>query len=157
MEKNPQIPLVVTLSYYPKPPDKISSKCIGVQTLNFLIVKMHHFPLPSFLNLLLLILSNSTTGWLTEFQERSSSRLHLCFQPSGMVLFEDALKTGTLVEDLWSNASVRTIPVVDLAPQVGSHPNLGAWCGVRKDLFQSNIGGPNGHAEFRATPEGQGH
>ena len=63
-----------------------------------------------------------------------------------MVLFEDALKAGTLVEDLWSNASVRTTPVVDLAPQVGSHPDLGAWCGVREDLFQSNIGGPNGHA-----------
>ena len=78
-------------------------------------------------------------------------------QASGMVLFEDALKAGTLVEDLWSNASVRTTPVVDLAPQVGSHPDLGAWCGVREDLFQSNIGGPNGHAEFRATPEGQGH
>ena len=78
-------------------------------------------------------------------------------QASGMVLFEDALKAGTLVEDLWSNASVRTTPVVDLAPQVGSHPDLGAWCGVQEDLFQSNIGGPNGHAEFRATPEGQGH
>ena len=46
-------------------------------------------------------------------------------QASGMVLFEDALKAGTLVEDLWSNASVRTTPVVDLAPQVGSHPDLG--------------------------------
>ena len=40
-------------------------------------------------------------------------------QASGMVLFEDALKAGTLVEDLWSNASVRTTPVVDLAPQPG--------------------------------------
>jgi len=78
-------------------------------------------------------------------------------QASGMVLFEDALKAGTLVEDLWSNASVRTTPVVDLASQVGSHPDLGAWCGVQEDLFQSNIGRPNGHAEFQATPEGQGN
>ena len=78
-------------------------------------------------------------------------------QASGMVLFEDALKAGTLVEDLWSNANVRTTPVVDLAPQVGSHPDLGVWCGVQEDLLQSNIGGPNGHAEFQATPEGQGH
>ena len=51
-------------------------------------------------------------------------------QASGMVLFEDALKAGTLVEDLWSNASIRTTPVVNLAPHVRSHPNLGVQCGV---------------------------
>ena len=56
-------------------------------------------------------------------------------EASEMVLFEDALKAGTLVEDLWSNASVRTTPVIDLAAQVGSHPGLGGWCGVQEDLF----------------------
>ena len=63
-----------------------------------------------------------------------------------MVLFEDVLAT-----------SIRTTPVVNLAPLARSHPNPGVGVGVQLDLFQSNIDGPNGHAEFRATPEGQGH
>ena len=37
-------------------------------------------------------------------------------QASGIVLFEDALEAGTLVADIWLAASVRTTPVVDLAP-----------------------------------------
>ena len=51
-------------------------------------------------------------------------------QASGMVLFEDGLKPGTLVVDIWSAASVRTTPVVNLAPHVRSHPDLGVQCGV---------------------------
>ena len=54
-------------------------------------------------------------------------------QASGMVLFEDALKAGTLVVDLRSAASVRTTPLVNLAPHARSHPDPGAGCG-----------GPNG-------------
>ena len=50
-------------------------------------------------------------------------------QASGMVLFEDGLKPGTLVVDIWSAASVRTTPVVNLA-HVRSHPDLGVQCGV---------------------------
>ena len=37
-------------------------------------------------------------------------------QASGMVLFEDALEAGTLGVDIWSAPSVRTTPVVKLAP-----------------------------------------
>ena len=51
-------------------------------------------------------------------------------QASGMVLFEDGLKPGTLVVDIWSAASVRTTPVVNLAPHGRSHPDLGVQCGV---------------------------
>ena len=51
-------------------------------------------------------------------------------QASGMVLFEDGLKPGTLVVDIWSAASVRTTPVVNLVPNVRSHTNLGVQCGV---------------------------
>ena len=51
-------------------------------------------------------------------------------QASGMVLFEDGLKPGTLVVDIWSAASVRTTPVVNLAPHVRSHPDMGVQCGV---------------------------
>ena len=51
-------------------------------------------------------------------------------QASGMVLFEDGLKPGTLVVDIWSATSVRTTPVVNLAPHVRSHPDLGVQCGV---------------------------
>ena len=51
-------------------------------------------------------------------------------QAYGMVLFEDGLKPGTLVVDIWSAASVRTTPVVNLAPHVRSHPDLGVQCGV---------------------------
>ena len=36
-------------------------------------------------------------------------------QASGMVQFEDALKAGILVEDIWSNAIIQTTPVVNLA------------------------------------------
>ena len=32
--------------------------------------------------------------------------------------------------DIWSAASVRTTPVVNLAPHVRSHPDLGVQCGV---------------------------
>ena len=45
-------------------------------------------------------------------------------------MFEDVLKTGTLVVDIWSATSVRTTPVVNLAPHVRSHPELGVQCGV---------------------------
>ena len=47
-------------------------------------------------------------------------------QAFGMVLFEDGLKPGTLAVDIWSAASVCTTPVVNLAPHVRSHANLGA-------------------------------
>ena len=46
-------------------------------------------------------------------------------QASEMVLFEDALEAGTLGVDIWSTPSVRTTPVVTLAPHVRSHPDLG--------------------------------
>ena len=65
-------------------------------------------------------------------------------QASGMVLFEDALEAGTLGVDIWSAPSVRTTPVVTLAPHVRSHPDLGLQCGVEMalsclvDLFQLN-------------------
>ena len=50
-------------------------------------------------------------------------------QASGMVLFEDALKAGTLVEDIWSDASIRTTPVVNLAPlfEEPSQPGGVVW------------------------------
>ena len=50
-------------------------------------------------------------------------------QASGMVLFEDALKAGTLVEDIWSDASIRPIPVVSLVPLFAepSRPGCVAW------------------------------
>ena len=37
-------------------------------------------------------------------------------QASVMVLFEDALEAGTLGVDIWSAPSIRTTPVVNLAP-----------------------------------------
>ena len=46
-------------------------------------------------------------------------------QASGMVLFEDGLEAGTLGMDIMSAPSVRTTPVVTLAPHVRSHPDLG--------------------------------
>ena len=51
-------------------------------------------------------------------------------QASGMVLFEDGLEAGTLGMDIMSAPSVRTTPVVNLAPHVRSHPDLGVQCGV---------------------------
>ena len=50
-------------------------------------------------------------------------------QASGMVLFEDVLKTGALIVDIWSAASVRTTPVVNLAPHARSHPDPGVGVG----------------------------
>ena len=52
-------------------------------------------------------------------------------QASGMVLFEDALKAGTIVVDIWSAASVRTTPVVNLEPHVRSHSDLGVSVGSK--------------------------
>ena len=51
-------------------------------------------------------------------------------QASGMVLFEDGLDAGTLGVDIWSAPSIRTTPVVNLAPHVRNHPDLGVYCGV---------------------------
>ena len=44
---------------------------------------------------------------------------------SGTVLFEDGLDAGTLGVDIWTAPSVRTTPVVNLAPHLRSHPSLG--------------------------------
>ena len=63
----------------------------------------------------------------TDYQDSVAGSV---IQASGMVLFEDGLKPGTLVVDIWSAASVRTTPVVNLAPHVRSHPDLGVQCGV---------------------------
>ena len=65
-------------------------------------------------------------------------------QATGMVLFEDVLKTGNIVVDIWSASSVCTTPVVNLAPHARSHSNLGRG-GI-------NISRSNGHNEFRAIP-----
>ena len=73
-------------------------------------------------------------------------------QVSGIVLFEDVLKAGTLILNIGSVTSFCTTPGVNLAPHLRSHRNLGVQCGVQEDLHQSNIGRPNGHAEFQAAP-----
>ena len=46
-------------------------------------------------------------------------------QASGMVLFEDALKAGTLVVDILFATNVCTTSAVNLEPHVRSHPDLG--------------------------------
>ena len=49
-------------------------------------------------------------------EEDQDSVAGAVIQASGMVLFEDALEAGTLGVDIWSAPSVRTTPVVKLAP-----------------------------------------
>ena len=46
-------------------------------------------------------------------------------QASGMVLFEDALKAGTIVVDILSATSVCTSPVVNLESHLRCHPDPG--------------------------------
>ena len=45
-------------------------------------------------------------------------------QASGMVLFEDALKAGTIVTNIRTAASICTTPLVNLAPHSRSRPAM---------------------------------
>ena len=63
---------------------------------------LHRYVIPGYVNTLLCVDQDSVAGSV--------------IQASGMVLFEDALEAGTLGVDILSAPSVRTTPVVKLAP-----------------------------------------
>ena len=52
-------------------------------------------------------------------------------QASGMVLYEDALKAGTLMVDILSTVCVCIAPVFNLEPHVRSHSKLGVSVGSK--------------------------
>ena len=58
-------------------------------------------------------------------------------QASGMVLFEDVLKAGTLVVDILPDTSIYATPMVYFAPHAWCHPNPEVLCRVQdwRNLF----------------------
>ena len=92
--------------------------------------------------------------WNLSGNQNQNSVAWSVIQVSGMVLFEDTLKAGTLMVGIMPAASVWNTTVINLRPHGRSHFDLGVWCGVQEDLILSIIGRPNGHVEFQAAPEG---